>query len=73
MPAHPDRPSNGRMDAVTARSWALALAGALLVIGLLAYARGTDHHRGDDVGAHGAAAGGPAAAPGAQEAGGAGG
>jgi hypothetical protein len=31
--------------------WALAIALALVVIGLIAYARGDEHHRGDDVGA----------------------
>jgi hypothetical protein len=34
--------------------WLLILAGALLVIGLMAYARGPEHHRGDEIGAHGA-------------------
>ena len=31
--------------------WLLALLIALVVIGLIAYARGPKHHRGDDVGA----------------------
>lgn len=35
------------------RSWVLLLVAVLLVVGLIAYARGTDHHRGDDVGALG--------------------
>jgi hypothetical protein len=30
--------------------WILAIFIALLVIGLLGYARGRDHHRGDEVG-----------------------
>jgi hypothetical protein len=33
--------------------WLLIVAGALLVIGLAAYARGTKHHRGDEIGSHG--------------------
>ncbi len=32
--------------------WLLALLIALVVIGLIAYARGPKHHRGDDVGEH---------------------
>jgi hypothetical protein len=31
--------------------WVIVLAAALLVIGLIAYARGPEHHHGDDVGA----------------------
>jgi hypothetical protein len=33
--------------------WLIILAIALLVIGLIAYARGAEHHHGDDVGALG--------------------
>ena len=33
--------------------WLLILVGALLVVGLIAYARGTKHHRGDEIGSHG--------------------
>ena len=33
--------------------WLLILAAALLVIGLIAYARGPEHYRGDEVGSHG--------------------
>jgi hypothetical protein len=33
--------------------WLLILVGALLVIGLIAYARGPKHHRGDEIGSHG--------------------
>jgi hypothetical protein len=33
--------------------WLLFLAAALLVVGLIAYARGPNHHRGDEVGTHG--------------------
>ena len=33
--------------------WAIVLAGALLLIGLAAYARGPEHYRGDEVGTHG--------------------
>jgi hypothetical protein len=33
--------------------WLLILAAALLVVGLIAYARGPKHHRGDEVGSHG--------------------
>ena len=34
--------------------WLIAIAAALVVVGLIAYARGDEHHRGDDVGSHGA-------------------
>jgi hypothetical protein len=30
--------------------WILAIFIALLIVGLLGYARGRDHHRGDEVG-----------------------
>jgi hypothetical protein len=33
--------------------WLLIIVGALLVVGLIAYARGPEHHRGDDIGTHG--------------------
>jgi hypothetical protein len=33
--------------------WLLIGAGVLLVVGLIAYARGPKHHRGDEVGTHG--------------------
>jgi hypothetical protein len=33
--------------------WLLIFVAALLVIGLIAYARGPEHYRGDDVGSHG--------------------
>jgi hypothetical protein len=33
--------------------WVLVIACALLVIGLIAYARGPKHHRGDEIGSHG--------------------
>jgi hypothetical protein len=33
--------------------WLIILAAALLVVGLIAYARGPTHHRGDEVGSHG--------------------
>jgi hypothetical protein len=33
--------------------WLIVLAAALVVIGLIAYGRGTEHHHGDDVGSHG--------------------
>jgi hypothetical protein len=33
--------------------WLLILAAGLLVIGLIAYARGPKHHRGDEIGSHG--------------------
>ena len=36
--------------------WLLLLAAVAVVIGLIAYARGEQHHHGDDVGSHGAAA-----------------
>jgi|SoiMetStandDraft_2_1073263.scaffolds.fasta_scaffold3260259_1 hypothetical protein len=34
--------------------WLIVLGIVLVLIGLIAYARGDEHHRGDDVGAHGA-------------------
>ena len=34
-------------------NWLIILAAALLVVGLMAYARGTEHYRGDEVGSHG--------------------
>jgi hypothetical protein len=33
--------------------WLLLVAAALLVVGLLAYARGPKHHHGDEIGSHG--------------------
>jgi hypothetical protein len=33
--------------------WVLIIGCALLVIGLIAYARGPKHHRGDEIGSHG--------------------
>ena len=33
--------------------WLLIVAAALVVIGLIAYARGPKHHRGDEIGSHG--------------------
>lgn len=33
--------------------WAVVLAAALVLIGLAAYARGDEHHRGDEIGSHG--------------------
>jgi hypothetical protein len=33
--------------------WLLVVIVALLVVGLIAYARGTKHYRGDEVGSHG--------------------
>jgi hypothetical protein len=34
-------------------SWLIALVLALCVVGLIAYARGPKHHRGDEIGTHG--------------------
>jgi hypothetical protein len=34
-------------------AWVLLVAAGLLVIGLMAYARGPKHHHGDQVGSHG--------------------
>ena len=39
-----------------AASWVVVLALALVLIGLIAYARGPEHHHGDDVGALGGSA-----------------
>jgi hypothetical protein len=36
--------------------WALLAAAVLALIGMVAYARGTPHHHGDDIGSHAAAA-----------------
>jgi hypothetical protein len=33
--------------------WLLIVAAALLVVGLIAYARGAKHYHGDEVGSHG--------------------
>ena len=33
--------------------WGIVVAAGVFVIGLAAYARGSEHHRGDDVGSHG--------------------
>jgi len=33
--------------------WCAAIAVALLLLGLVAYARGPEHRRGDDIGSHG--------------------
>jgi hypothetical protein len=33
--------------------WVLIVAAALLIVGLIAYARGPKHHRGDEIGSHG--------------------
>ena len=33
--------------------WVLIIAAAALIVGLIAYARGTKHHRGDEIGSHG--------------------
>jgi hypothetical protein len=33
-------------------SWLLALLIAVLIVGLVGYARGPAHHHGDDVGSH---------------------
>jgi hypothetical protein len=33
--------------------WLIIGVAALLVVGLIAYARGPKHHRGDEIGSHG--------------------
>jgi hypothetical protein len=33
--------------------WAIVLAAAVLLIGLMAYGRGHKHYRGDEIGSHG--------------------
>ena len=33
--------------------WLLIVVAALLVVGLIAYARGPKHHRGNEIGSHG--------------------
>ncbi len=33
--------------------WLIIVVAALLVVGLIAYARGPKHHHGDEVGTHG--------------------
>jgi hypothetical protein len=33
--------------------WLLIFVGVLLVVGLIAYARGPEHYRGDEIGSHG--------------------
>lgn len=34
-------------------NWLIILAAAVLLVGLMAYARGRDHYRGDEIGSHG--------------------
>ena len=34
-------------------NWLIVLAGLVLVVGLMAYARGLEHYRGDEIGSHG--------------------
>lgn len=36
-----------------ALEWVLILAAGLCVLGLIAYARGPKHYRGDEIGSHG--------------------
>ena len=36
--------------------WVIAVVVALLLVGLVAFARGRDHHRGDDIGERAVAA-----------------
>jgi hypothetical protein len=43
--------------------WVLLIVLALVIVGLLAFARGTDHHRGQQVGALGDRAAASAVAP----------
>jgi hypothetical protein len=33
--------------------WLIILAAVAVLVGLMAYARGTKHHRGDEIGTHG--------------------
>jgi hypothetical protein len=40
---------------MTTRGWIIAVIVVVLVVGLVAFARGRDHHRGDEVGALGRA------------------
>jgi hypothetical protein len=44
--------------------WVVIVIAVLVVVGLLAYARGNEHHRGDEVGALGASAPVSATSPG---------
>ena len=34
-------------------NWLIVLAAIVLVVGLMAYARGPKHYRGDEIGSHG--------------------
>jgi hypothetical protein len=34
--------------------WLLIVLAAILLVGLMAYARGAEHHRGDEIGSQGA-------------------
>jgi hypothetical protein len=36
-----------------AAEWLLIVICALLIVGLIAYARGPKHHEGDEIGSHG--------------------
>jgi hypothetical protein len=48
------QPSAARGDRVREIvRWLIILAGTVLVIGLIAYARGPKHQRGDEIGSHG--------------------
>jgi hypothetical protein len=38
---------------VNAVRWLVVVGAAVLLVALIAYARGPKHHRGDDVGSHG--------------------
>ncbi|HET6653316.1 MAG TPA: hypothetical protein VFH10_11790 [Nocardioides sp.] len=44
--------------------WVIVVVAALVVIGLIAFARGPDHQRGDDVGAAGLVASAPVSSTG---------
>jgi hypothetical protein len=37
----------------SAIAWVLIVTTGLLVVGLMVYARGSKHHRGDELGSHG--------------------
>ena len=41
------------MSAQRVIEWLIVLAAALLVVGLMANARGHKHYRGDEIGSHG--------------------
>jgi hypothetical protein len=49
------------MDGSDRRGWLIGVIVVLVLVGFVAFARGRDHHHGDDVGALGSGRGAPTA------------